>query len=262
MKNPLNILEVLKSVRQRIPMILLLAIAFVAISGAISYTVIQPVYQASTQILINKNDTSAQEFTTQDINTNIQLISTYSLIIKSKVILNEVIDELNLNETYQSLNDKISVSNIESTQVINIDVTDPDIENAVLISNTTASIFQEKIPDLMKVDNVNILATADVGENVVPVRPDPLVNMMLGALLGLLFGIGLSILMDQLNTTVRTEEDIEEIPGLQVLGIVSKVTDMRNSRRAEHPYNGKELETYGEQETVQTASRAKIGGTY
>lgn len=262
MKNPLNILEVLKSVRKRIPLILLLAIAFVAASGAISYTLMKPAYQASTQILINQNDASAQEFTTQDINTNIQLISTYNIIIKSKVILNEVIAELGLNETYQSLNEKVTVSNIESTQVVTIDVVDPSMENAVLIANTTASIFQEEIQNLMKVDNVNILAEAEVPADPVPIQPNPMMNMAIGAFLGLLFGSALSILIDQLNTTVQTEEDIEEIPGLQVLGIVSKVADTKNSKKTEYPYKGREMEPYVEQEKAQPASSAKIGGSY
>lgn len=262
MKNPLNILEVLKSIKKRIPLILLLVITFVAASGAISYTLMKPVYQASTQILINQNDAAAQEFTTQDINTNLQLISTYNLIIKSKVILNDVIAELNLDETHQSLNDKIAVSNVENTQVITIDVTDPTMENAVLIANTTASIFEEKIPDLMKVDNVKILATAEVPPVPAPIKPDPLMNMAIGAVLGLLFGAGLSILIDQLNTTVRTEEDIEEIPGLQVLGIVSRVTDIKSDKKAEESYIGREMEPYVEQEKIQPASSAKIGGTY
>lgn len=262
MKNPLNILEVLKSVRKRIPLILLLTIVFVAASGAISYTLMKPAYQASTQILINQNDIEAQEFNTQDINTNIQLISTYNIIIKSKVILNEVIAELKLNETYQSLNEKVTVSNIESTQVLTIDVVDPTMENAVLIANTTASIFQEKIQGLMKVDNVNILAEAEVPANPVPIQPNPVRNMAIGAFIGLLFGAALSILIDQLNTTVQTEEDIEEIPGLQLLGIVSKETDSSSKKNAVAPYKGREIEPYVEQEKVQPANSTKIGGSY
>lgn len=262
MKNPLNILEVLKSIRKRIPLILLLMITFIAASGAISYTLMKPTYQASTQILINQNDTVAQEFTTQDISTNIQLISTYNIIIKSKVILNEVIAELKLNETYQTLNDKIVVSNIENTQVVTIDVVDPSMENAVLIANTTASIFQEEIQNLMKVDNVNILAWAEVPPEVVPINPNPMMNMAIGTVLGLLFGVGLSILIDQLNTTVRTEEDIEEIPGLQVLGIVSRVTDAKSSKKSEEIHIGREMEAYVDQEKVQPANSAKVGGTF
>lgn len=262
MKNPLNILEVLKSVRKRFPLILLLAIAFVAGSGAISYTLINPVYQASTQILINQNEANAQEFTTQDINTNIQLISTYNIIIKSKVILNEVIAELGLDETYQTLYEKMTVSNIESTQVVTIDVEDPSMEKAVLIANTTATIFQERIQTLMNVDNVNILAEAEVPALPVPIQPNPLLNMAIAAVLGLLFGSGLAILIDQLNTTVRTEEDIEEIPGLQVLGIVSKVTDTKSDKKALDPYKERELEAYVEQENVGPSGSAKIGGSY
>ncbi len=262
MKNPLNILEVLKSIKKRIPLILLLVITFVAASGAISYSLMKPVYQASTQILINQNNTAAQEYTTQDINTNLQLISTYNIIIKSKTILNQVIAELDLDENYQSLSDKITVSNIEGTQILTIDVVDVSMADAVLIANATAYKFQEAIPNLMNVDNVSILDEAVAMPAPVPVRPDPVMNMAIAAVLGLLFGAGLSILIDQLNTTVRTEEDIEEIPGLQVLGIVSRVTDAKSSKKAEESYIGREMEPYVEQEKIQPANSAKIGGTY
>lgn len=258
----MNIKEFINGLKKRLPLIILVTIAFIAISGTISYTMMKPVYEASTQILVNQDAPSAEEFRTQDIDANVQLISTYNDIIKSPVILAGVIEKLGLNESVKSLNERISVSSIEGSQVVTVEVEDASMEGAVLIANTTASIFESEIKNLMKVDNVNIIWQAEMPANPEPVRPDPLFNMAIGAVVGFMLGTGLAILLDQMNTTIRTEEDIEEIVGLQVLGIVSPVRGGKELKKTAGNTIREELSNDVEDEKVQPVNSAKIGGTY
>lgn len=262
MESSLNINEFFLNLKKRLPLIIIMTVLFIGISGAVSYTLMKPVYQASTQILVNQNTANAQEFNMQDIDANIQLISTYNVIIKTPAILGGVIEELNLNETVKSLNERITVSSVENSQVLILDVEDASMENAVLIANTTASIFQEKIQTLMKVDNVNILAAAEMPLNPEPIKPDPVFNMAIGAVIGFMLGTGLAILLDQMNTTVRTEEDIENIVGLQMLGIVSTVQRDKELRKTAANYTGKELESNVDKENGRRVNNPKIGGSY
>ncbi|MDN7241582.1 Wzz/FepE/Etk N-terminal domain-containing protein [Planococcus sp. N028] len=261
MESTFNIKETLRNFKRRLPMILIMTLLFIVLSGVVSYTLMKPIYQASTQILINQNGTTA-EFNTQNIDANIQLISTYNVIIKSPAILSGVIEELKLNETVKTLNEQITVSSTEDSQVVTIDVEDPSMERAVLIANTTASVFKEEIQNLMKVDNVNILAAAEMPVTPEPIKPDPLLNMAIGAVVGFMLGAGLSILLDQLNTTIRTEEDIEEIPGLQVLGIVSPVKDDKKAKKPSVYIQKREMMENVEKDKIQSVSTTKIGGTY
>ncbi len=198
----------------------------------------------------------------QDIDTNLQLISTYNVIIKSPAILTEVINELGLDETVQSLNDRISVSSIEESQVVTLSVQDESMQQAVLIANTTAKVFEQEIRNLMRVDNVNILAAATMPLVAEPVKPDPLFNMAVGAIIGFMLGTGLAIVLDQLNTTLRTEEDIEELLGLQVLGVVSPVGDMEKSDRSIKQTERMDVDEHVEPDSAKPAARAKIGSTY
>ncbi len=262
METTFNLNKFLKAMYKRKSLILLITLAFIVFSAVASYTVMKPVYKATTQILINQNTTAGQDFDSLDIDTNLQLIGTYNVIIKSPAILASVIEELELNETAQSLTERITVNNIESSQVVTLSVEDSSMKQAVLIANTTAKVFQKEIKQMMKVDNVSILAAAETTASPKPIRPDPVFNMAIGAIIGLAFGVGVTLILEQLNTTVRSEEDIEEMVGLQVLGIVSPVN---NDLKMEKPLNltdRLEKDIYANNEQDKEGNAAKIGGSY
>src|SRR5699024_12327763 len=109
--------------------------------------------------------------------TNVQLIETYSLIIKSPAILDIVAERLNDQYTVSQLNEKISVNSVEQSQVIDIKVQDKSPNVAATIANETAKAFQEEIEELMNVENVNILSTAEVSENPTPSKPNTKLNI-------------------------------------------------------------------------------------
>ncbi|ALS77976.1 chain-length determining protein [Planococcus kocurii] len=262
MESTFNLNKFLKAMQKRKALIIFVTLAFVVFSAVASYTLIKPVYKATTQILINQNTAINQDFTSLDIDTNLQLIGTYNVIIKSPAILTTVIEKLQLDETVQSLTDRITVNNIESSQVVTLSVEDSSMKGAVLVANTTAQVFQEEIQRMMKVDNVSILAAAETTANPNPIRPDPIFNMVIGAIVGLAFGVGITLILEQLNTTVRSEEDIEEMAGLQILGVVSQVD---SNLKMEKPLNlttRLEKDHYADSEQDKKVNAAKIGGSY
>src|SRR5690606_19621051 len=99
------------------------------------------------------------------------------------------------------------------------------------IANTVAEVFQEEIQVLMNVDNVNILSPAVLPENPSPVKPNKMLNMAIALVIGLMIGVGLSFLLEYLDTTVKTEQDVEELLGLPILGFISKMPDSKKSAR-------------------------------
>lgn len=225
MKETITIQDIFKTIKKRLSLIVILTIIALAISAIVSYFVLTPIYQSSTQILVSQEKTEVNSFSSQDIQTNLQLINTYNVIIKSPAILSLVIDELDLNTTAAALTNKITVSNAEDSQVVNITVQDPDPQRAVDIANKTAEVFQTQIKTLMQVNNVSVLTPAILGDNPSPVKPDPMLNMAIAAVIGLMLGVGLAFLLEYLDTTVKTEEDIEEILNLPVLGLISNITE-------------------------------------
>lgn len=225
MEETISLQDLFKTLKKRLWLIVMSTVIAATIAGIISFLVMTPIYQASTQILVNQTERQSEAFTSQDIQTNLQLINTYNVVIKSPAILNKVIEELGLDETAASLNSRVTVNSEQNSQVVNVTVQDPNQKQAVEIANTIANVFEQEIPQLMNVDNVNILSPAVMPANPSPVKPDPMLNMAIGAVIGLMIGVGIAFLLEYLDTTVKTEDDIEELTGLPVIGMISPIPD-------------------------------------
>jgi len=214
--------ELFQMIRKRIILVLSLALIVSALSGIISIYFITPIYESSTQLLINQEDT--KQMSDIDIQTNLQLINTYNIIIKSSAILDLVKKELAIeNMTTESLNNKINVISEGDSQVVTITVQDPDPSIARDIANTTADIFQREIVNLMSIDNVSILTKATVREGQEPIKPEPILNIAISMVIGFVLSIGLAFLLEYLDNTITSEQDIEKLLSLPVIGSISSM---------------------------------------
>ncbi|PAK35398.1 YveK family protein [Peribacillus simplex] len=223
MEETISINDIFKTLKKRWKLIMLLTLIAALISGTISYFLLTPVYQSSTQILVNQKQSENQLDSTQ-IKSNIDMINTYSVIIKSPAILEKVIDELELDQSVDQLSQKITINSQENSQVFSLTVQDSNPAKAVEIANTVSSIFQKEIKDIMNVDNVSILAKAEVKENPSPVKPSPLLNIAIAMVIGLMAGIGLAFLLEYMDNTIKDEKDIETLLDLPLLGSIQKIS--------------------------------------
>ena len=76
----------------------------------------------------------------------------------------------------------------------------------------------EEVVDIMRIENVHIIDEARLPEY--PIRPQPLLNLALAGVLGLMLGLGLVFLIEYLDNTVKTSESIEKRLELPVLGVI------------------------------------------
>lgn len=234
MEETISLKELMATLRKRINLIVLVTLTAVVLSGAVSYFVMTPIYQSSTQLLVNQAKSDQPVYNPAEIQTNLQLINTYNVIIKSPAILEDVINDLDLQMTVSQLNEKITVESEKDSQVVNVTVEDPDPNNAAEIANKIATVFQKEIASIMNVDNVSILTTAEVSENPTPVKPKPLLNIAIALVVGLMAGVGIAFLLEYLDNTVKTEQDVEQLLDLPVLGAIAtfEEQDMKRPSRS------------------------------
>ncbi|MGR3766046.1 YveK family protein [Rossellomorea sp. NS-SX7] len=232
MEETISLRELMETLQKRIRLIILITLTAVLVSGAVSFFLLTPVYQSSTQLLVNQSKSEQPAYNPGEIQTNLQLINTYTVIIKSPAILEKVIADADLNMDVSQLNSKITVGSENESQVMNLSVQDTDPKKAATIANMTAEVFQKEIPNIMNVDNVSILAKAEVGEKQSPIKPKPYLNIAIAAVVGMMIGVGLAFLLEFLDNTVKTEQEVEKLLGLPVLGSIAKISEQDEKKSA------------------------------
>lgn len=232
MEETISLRELMETLKKRMQLILLITLTAVIVSGGVSFFLLTPVYQSSTQLLVNQSKSEQPAYNIGEIQTNLQLINTYNVIMKSPAILEKVIADLDLNMTAAQLNEKLTVASEKDSQVINLSVQDTDPKKAATIANKTADVFQDEIVKIMNVDNVSVLAKAEVGEDTSPIKPKPLLNIAIALVVGLMAGVGLAFLLEFLDNTVKTEQEVEKLLGLPVLGSIARIKDQEDKAKS------------------------------
>ncbi|CAM4093576.1 capsular biosynthesis protein [Listeria booriae] len=179
---------------------------------------ITPVYQVSTDVLVNQK--KEEQVTAADVQSNQQFVNTYSVILTSSRILDQVKNNLNLTQSAKQLKQQIIIENVNNSQVITIKVTEDTPEDAALIANEMTTVFKSDIKNIMDQQNVTILSEAKAEDSKTPIAPNRKSAMAIGAFGGLVLGILLSFLFQLLNTTIKSEKDIEAITDIPIMGSI------------------------------------------
>jgi capsular polysaccharide biosynthesis protein len=225
MEETISLKELLETLKKRIFLILAITLTAVMVSGIVSFFFLTPIYQASTQILINKSNSGQGNYNPADVQTSLQLINTYNDIIKSAAILDLVIEGMDLDMTSEQLSQKITMNNQNESQVMNLSVQDEDANHAAALANTIAEVFKEE--NIMQADNIHILANAKVTDGQAPIKPQPILNIAIAMVVGLMAGVGLAFLLEYLDNTVKNEMDVEKNLGLPILGVISVIEETK-----------------------------------
>jgi capsular polysaccharide biosynthesis protein len=229
MEETIDLKDLFLTLKKRFILILLVGLITAGVVGVVSYFWITPVYQATSQILVNQGDKDSEAFDVNAVRTNIEMINTYSVIIKSPAIIEKVINKLDLNKTVNQVNNNVSINSQNNSQVFSIAVKDSNPKEAARIVNTISETFQQEIPSIMNVNNVSILSKAKVGKHAVPIEPNPLINSVIGLIAGLIAGAGIAFLLEFFDNTIKDEQDIEKILDLPILGVISSIENTKNA---------------------------------
>ena len=215
----IDLLEILRIIRKRLWIIILLTVMAVVISGLLSYFFLDKIYQTSTTLMVSKTQSdSTNVLQYNDVLLNQKLVKTYSEIAKSNRVLDKVIEKLELNVSAGELRKKITVNSVQDTEIIRISVEDLDPQFATDLANGIAVIFMGEVAKIMKMDNVQLIDPAKLPE--APIKPRPVLNMAIAGVLGIMVSLGIIFLIEYLDNTVKSAEDIERRIGLPVLGSI------------------------------------------
>jgi len=219
MREEMELRDIFQIIQKRLGIIAVITIVAVAISAIVSFFFLDKIYETSTTLMVgNTRDNQSDSIEYNVILANQKLVKTYSVIAKSDRVLDRVIEKLEIDMKPSQLKDKITVTSEGETEIIRITVQDKDPGFAMDLANALAQVFMEQVVSIMKLDNVQIIDVAKIPEE--PVKPRPLLNTAIAGVLGVMLGMGVVFLIEYLDNTIKTPEDIERYLGLPVLGII------------------------------------------
>ena len=219
----IDIVSLLKIIWQRKFFIVLTALMTAILALGYSVFIAKPSYQSTTRIyVVNRQQSDNNALTNQDLQAGAYLVKDYKEIILSQDVLSTVISELKLSGTTADLAGKVAVSVPTDTRIVSITVTNGDPNQASRIANTLREVAAEKIIAVTKVSDVTTLEEAEAPKS--PSSPNIRRNVMIGFVGGAVAMVVLVLIVEVLDDRVKKPEDIEEVMGMSLLGIVP---DMR-----------------------------------
>lgn len=214
----IDLLEVLNAVRQHLLAVILATVILAAAGFGVSKFLITPQYEASALMIVNTRQDITSNVTSDQINSATKLVSTYSIIIKSDTVLQQVIDNLGLSLTYQQLASRVTVSAVDDTQVMKVTVKSDNPEWARQVCEQITVVSPDVILESVEAGSVKVISSAAV--NPTPVSPNVGRNTMLGGVLGLVISVGIILLAVLLDNKIHTEDDVAKYLDLAVMGVI------------------------------------------
>ena len=220
-KASVEIKDLINVILRNLVFIIVSVIVATAAAAVFTYFVMDEMYEASAVMIISSTDTSetkTTDMTVNDYTLNVKLVNSYRVLCTTDRILEQVIGKLGLKMTPKALSGKIAVTAQSETEIIKISVTDTDPKKAKNIANTVVDVFKQEIPEIMKMDNVQILDYAKLPT--APVSPNKSMNISLGVIIGFIFGFGVSLLKDYFDNTIKSVDQLEAIYEAPVIGSI------------------------------------------
>lgn len=205
---------------KKIPVMLVISVVVMVLGMLYCLIFKKPLYYGDvTLILVQENNGYQNSSITQsDIALYQKLVTTYSEIVKSKRVLNKVIEQLDLECSVSELASKITVSNIKDTEIIKITVSDEDNYEAAKIANEIADVFKDEVVDIYNLENISVIDAAVVQDepyNIHTVR-DTIIFFMVGFVLA----VGIFFVVYYFDTSIKSVDEVEKNLGIPVIGTI------------------------------------------
>lgn len=212
----IDLLELAYVLLRRWKMLVLAAVVGTLLAGAYHQFLVKPTYQADASIFITNTDSV---ITISDMQLSSALTEDYSKILTSRSVLKEVIEDQDLDMTYRQLEGLLTITNPDSSHIINIAVTCGDADMARNIANSLMNVGIHRIYQVIGTGEPNVIDYSE-SDSVEETTPGLKRYLMLGAMLGLVFACALITVRFLLDTTLKSEDDITKYLRLPVLSVV------------------------------------------
>ncbi len=196
-----------------------------------------PIYEATTKMIVNTKKDETQHVTNDQINSAKNLVNTYAIIICSRDVLNQVILELDLPETYSQLASGISVKAVNETQVMQIAVRHKNRDTALAVATKILEIVPSAIVEKVEAGSVKQVEQAYASQ--APVSPNAGRNAILMALVGFALSVCVIVIVFLTDNTYKSDMDIQRDFEMPVLGVIPTVESCKHQKKYGYSAKGR-----------------------
>ena len=224
----INLMQIVKVLLINLKYIVLVTLIAGILGFVGSSILITPIYEAGAKMIVNTRKDETQNVTNDQINSAKNLVDTYSVIIRSRDVLNQVIIELNLPESYGQLFSYISVKAVNNTPVIQIAVQHPNRETALAIVSKILEIAPVNIVEKVEAGSVRTVEQPYAGDK--PVSASALYNSILVAMAGFIMVCGIIVVVYLADNTYKNDADLQNDLEFPMLGVIPAMESVERSR--------------------------------
>lgn len=225
----LGLRDIYNILRKRLWLIAAVTLTATMISIILNFFVIKPTYEASTSVIIGKlptNEDSRMQY--NDVMMYQSLVKTYVEIVNARTVSKNVVEKLGLAMKPEDLMKCISATPVTNTQMIKIKVSARSPLDAQRITNTVTEAFIIEAMKQFPSGTVKIMDPAVIPEH--PSKPNKKLNVAIAFFLGLMISVGIVFLIEYMDNTIKTENDVEKYIGIPVIGVIPKNIDQSGRR--------------------------------
>lgn len=207
---------------------IIILVALLGGIGALGYStfLVKPEYTSTTRIyVVNREQNSESGLTNQDLQAGTYLVKDYREIILSEGVLTEAVSNLKLNISAKQLASKVNIQVPADTRIVSITVEDTNPKEASRIANAVREVAAQKIIAVTRVSDVTTLEEAQPASS--PSSPNIRKNVLVGVVVGAAVTIVLILLFELLDDRVKRPEDIEDVLGMSLLGVLPDMDKLK-----------------------------------
>ena len=230
----IDLLQLGKALLDKLVYIVIAAVIMGLLGFLGSTFLMKPVYQATAKMIVNTRGGENQSVTNDQLNSAKNLVTTYAIIIRSRDVLDRVIEDLSLDISYSSLASSVSVNSVNSTQVMQLVVRNNDPQVAYAIADKLLEIIPNVIVEKVNVGSVKEVEKAYANPN--PVSPNIAKNTVIMAIAGLIIACIAVVLIAMADNTYKTDLEIQNDIEIPVLGVIPTVESCMGRHRYKYGY--------------------------
>lgn len=215
----MTLLELFKLLKKHLTLVVVLPVVLAIATAGVSWGLMQNQYTATVSVYVLSSSSSEQNtIQNSDLTASQLMANDIAELANSDIVAERTAEELGMSSLKGY---KISVSSSTTTRVIEISVTTGQSDAAAVVANKIAEVLSSVAQDVMGVESVNVVDQAKAPE--APSGPNRAMYTAVAFLAGIFLAVAIVVVMDMVNTRVRTPEEAEELLGVPVIGRIPKI---------------------------------------